>query len=181
MSRVRRLSKRDYYRIYSLVPRLTIDLITFYDGGLVLSKRDIPPCKGMWHLPGGTILLGEGLVDAAKRISREETGISIDVLGLLGVKEYSRRVAFGQVISLVFLTRGIRGKLRGNEYAREVRVFKSLPYGMIKEQKDMLLELGITDPDGKLKMDRELLLEDLLSKVLKVSSLKLWNIGKGDS
>jgi len=59
MTKIRKLSKRDYYRIYSLVPRLTIDLIIFHNDGLVLSRRDIPPCKGMWHLPGGTVLLGE--------------------------------------------------------------------------------------------------------------------------
>ena len=50
---------------------------------------------------------------------------------------------------------------------------------MIKEQKDMLRELGIADHHGRLKTDTELLLDDLLSKVLKVNTIKLWNIGKG--
>ena len=82
MRKVKRLSRRQYYKIYSLVPRMTIDLIIFYKGGIVLSKRDIPPCKGMWHLPGATVLLGETLFEAAKRIAKEEVNITVNPLGL---------------------------------------------------------------------------------------------------
>jgi len=118
MGKVKKLPEKQYYKIYSMVPRMTIDLIIFYKDGIILSKRDIPPCKGMWHLPGGTILLGERLSKAAVRISREEVGLTIKPIGIIGVKEYSGRAAFGQAIALVFIAEGISGKLRGNEYAR---------------------------------------------------------------
>jgi ADP-ribose pyrophosphatase YjhB (NUDIX family) len=150
MGKVRKLPEKQYYKIYSMVPRMTIDLIIFHGDGIVLSKRDIPPCKGMWHLPGGTVLLGERLSEAAVRISREEVELTIKPLGIIGVKEYSRRATFGQAIALVFIAEGIGGRLRGNKYAKEVAVFTKLPKRLIKEQKDMLVDLGIASRDGSL-------------------------------
>ena len=51
----KKISTKLFYKIYSLVPRLCVDIIVKDKRGVVLSKRDIPPCKGMWHIPGGTI------------------------------------------------------------------------------------------------------------------------------
>lgn len=175
MGKVRKLSRKEYYRIYSMVPRLTIDLIIFHGDGLVLSKRDIPPCKGMWHLPGGTVLLGERLHEAAVRISKEEVGLIVKPLGILGVKEYSKRTAFGQVVALVFVAKGLRGKLRGNEYAREVRIFTKLPRNMIKEQKDMLIDLGIVDLDGQLKISLKNEFHKLMGSLI-TSHNRLWRV-----
>lgn len=170
----RKLSKKEYYRIYSKAPRTTVDLIIFHENGLILSKRDIPPCKGMWHLPGGTILLGENLTQAAKRISREETGLKIDPLGIVGIKEYSRKAAFGQVIAFVLLAKEVGGRLRGNEYAREVKPFNRLPSSMIKEQRDMLISLGIVDGDGSLKFSKEDL--NIMERKILVRNKKLWRM-----
>jgi 8-oxo-dGTP diphosphatase len=174
MGKIRKLSKKQYYKIYSMVPRMTIDLIIFYRDGIVLSKRDIPPCKGMWHLPGGTVLLGERLSEVAVRISREEVGLTIKPLGLIGIKEYSRRAAFGQAIALVFIAEGIGGRLRGNKYAREVTVFTKLPKRLIKEQKDMLIELGIASQDGSLIVPLKGL-EELKGSFMK-SNNRLWRM-----
>jgi 8-oxo-dGTP diphosphatase len=174
MGKVRKLPEKQYYKIYSMVPRMTIDLIIFYRDGIVLSRRDIPPCKGMWHLPGGTVLLGERLSEAAVRISREEVGLTIKPLGIIGIKEYSRRVAFGQAIALVFIAEGIGGRLCGNKYAREVAVFTKLPKRLIKEQKDMLVELGIAGQDGSLVVPLKGL-EELKGGFMK-SNNRLWRM-----
>jgi ADP-ribose pyrophosphatase YjhB (NUDIX family) len=174
MGRVKKLTEKQYYRIYSMVPRTTIDLIIFYEDGIILSRRDIPPCKGMWHIPGGTILLGERLSEAAVRISREEVGLTIKPLGIIGVKEYSRRTAFGQAIALVFIAEGIGGRLHGNEYARKVAVFTKLPENLIKEQRDMLVELGIVSQDGSLTTSLKQL--DKLCGNLMMFDNRLWRI-----
>lgn len=174
MRKVKKLPEKQYYRIYSIVPRMTIDLIIFYKDGIILSKRDIPPCKGMWHLPGGTILLGERLSKAAVRISREEVGLTIRPLGIIGVKEYSRIAAFGQAIALVFIAERISGKLRGNKYAREVAVFTKLPKNLIKEQKDMLIELGIVGQDGSITTSLKQL--DKLGGSLMIFDSRLWKV-----
>jgi|GEM_PF-236128 8-oxo-dGTP diphosphatase len=175
MRRVKKLSREQYYKIYSTVPRMTIDLVVFYKEGIVLSKRDIPPCKGMWHLPGGTVLLGERLSRAAVRISREEVGLTIKPLGIIGVKEYSRKTAFGQAIALVLIAEGIYGKLRGNEYAKETAVFTKLPKNIIKEQRDMLVELGIVGQDGFVATSLKQKL-DKLERKLMIFNSRLWRV-----
>jgi ADP-ribose pyrophosphatase YjhB (NUDIX family) len=55
---------------------------------VLLSLRDTNPCRGMWHLPGGTVRFGEPAVDAVKRVARAELGVTVDVGELLGYIEY---------------------------------------------------------------------------------------------
>ncbi len=56
-------------------------------GALLLIKRDREPAKGKWSLPGGRVEAGESLREALVREVREETGIDVDVDGLIGVAE----------------------------------------------------------------------------------------------
>lgn len=82
------LSKEMFNEIYSKVPRLCVEVLIKTDEGFVLSKRLIPPCVGMWHIPGGTVYFGESLDDAVRRVSLEELGIKINILSVVGVVNY---------------------------------------------------------------------------------------------
>ena len=54
------LPKDEFDWIFSRVPRLTVEVVISEPGrGVLLSLRDIEPCRGMWHLPGGTVRFGE--------------------------------------------------------------------------------------------------------------------------
>ena len=84
-----RLPKEEYDWIFSRVPRLTVELvISRPDRGFLLLLREIPPCEGLWHLPGGTVRFGEPLVDAARRVAADELGLAVRVAELLGYIEY---------------------------------------------------------------------------------------------
>lgn len=72
------LTKEEFDSIYSKVPRLTVELVIKDGDKILLTKRSIEPCRGLWHLPGGTVYFGESLLDAVKRIAKKE--LSIDVL-----------------------------------------------------------------------------------------------------
>jgi ADP-ribose pyrophosphatase YjhB (NUDIX family) len=72
---MQKLSDKEYKYIYSRVPRICIDLIIKTRKGLLLTKRDIPPEKNKWHLPGGMVYKGEKLTDVVKRIALNELGI----------------------------------------------------------------------------------------------------------
>ena len=46
------LPQEEFEWIFSRVPRLTVELvITAPRRGVLLSLREIEPCKGLWHLP----------------------------------------------------------------------------------------------------------------------------------
>ena len=80
-----------------------VGAIVLDKGALLLVKRDREPAKGQWSLPGGRVETGETLREALLREVREETGIDVEVDGLIGVAERIVRdddgdVAFHYVI-----------------------------------------------------------------------------------
>ncbi|MCH6255616.1 NUDIX domain-containing protein [Puniceicoccaceae bacterium K14] len=135
------LPPEEFKSIYSRVPRLCIDLIVDSDDGVLLTKREIDPGKGFWHLPGGTVLLGEPLEDAARRILENETGLTARGFELIGTLEFpDEGNPFRHAVSLVFQVIGKRGKMRGSDQAREMAFFNELPELMISEHREFLEE-----------------------------------------
>jgi len=83
------LPKDEFDRIFSRVPRLTVELVILdRSRGVLLALRDIEPCRGMWHLPGGTVRFGEPLTDAVARVGHDELGLEVRAGRLLGYIEY---------------------------------------------------------------------------------------------
>lgn len=133
------LEKETFNSIYNKVPRACVDLVFEDVGGILLTKRNIEPGKGMWHLPGGTILLGESFEDAAIRIALAETNLDIDELELLSVIEFNQPDnLFHHAISIVFYVGAFEGDARPNDQATEVEFFQTLPDQMVEEHKYFL-------------------------------------------
>jgi ADP-ribose pyrophosphatase YjhB (NUDIX family) len=84
-----------YHAIYGLVPRLTAELLIISETGVLLTKRQFGPCKGLWHLPGGTVRYGERLTDAAVRIGSTELGCVLATFPPIGIIEYPSHLAAG--------------------------------------------------------------------------------------
>jgi len=140
---VKLLSKREWNSIFSKVPRVTVDVVAKDRRGVLLVKRAIRPDIGKWHLPGRTVNFKEKLLDAAKRVAGEETGLQVRVKKLLGVIEFMRwkYPGYSHIVDLVFLVEPLRGTLKGNKrYGGDVlKFFKKLPETMIIEQRKFLL------------------------------------------
>jgi 8-oxo-dGTP diphosphatase len=55
------------------------------EGRVLLSRRAIPPDEGRWDFPGGFLEEGEHPLDGARRELKEEAGVEIEPLDLVGI------------------------------------------------------------------------------------------------
>ena len=62
---------------YPNSPQVAVGALVFRENRVLLVKRNQPPGKGFWAIPGGRLELGETLKEAAEREVREETGVII--------------------------------------------------------------------------------------------------------
>jgi len=72
-------------REYPVAPLVGIGAVIIESGRVVLVKRGRVPLLGEWSIPGGAVELGETVREAVIREAREETGLEIDPVALLGV------------------------------------------------------------------------------------------------
>ena len=104
-------------------PLLTVDTVVFTQGKFVLIQRKNPPFQGMWALPGGFVDIGETVESAAVRETKEETGLDVELLALLGVYSDPQRDPRGHTVSVVFIARATGGELQGADDATAARLF----------------------------------------------------------
>jgi ADP-ribose pyrophosphatase len=62
---------------YPDAPRVAVGAVVFHRRRVLLVRRAMPPAKGQWAIPGGSVRLGETLCKAAEREVFEETGLLI--------------------------------------------------------------------------------------------------------
>lgn len=74
-----------YTKIHKLMPIPCIDLVIVRNNKLLLIKRNREPAKLQYWLPGGRIFRGESLEATAKRIAKDEVGLSVSRLEFLGI------------------------------------------------------------------------------------------------
>lgn len=111
----------------------------FTDGKKILfTRRDIPPAKGMWHMPGGSVLFGESIDEAIKRVAKDEVGLQVLNSKLMGFCEYCPEHAFGQSVSLVFQINQFNGTPAGSDQAKNLGFFDYFPEETIPETKQFI-------------------------------------------
>ena len=101
-------------------PRATVDVIVEVDAGIALIRRRNPPPG--WAVPGGFIDRGERAEEAARREMREELGVDVELVALLGVYSDPARDPRGQTISTVYVGRASATPRAGDD-AADVGVF----------------------------------------------------------
>jgi ADP-ribose pyrophosphatase YjhB (NUDIX family) len=111
-------------RANSLVP--SVNVVVVDDAGQILLIRRAD--NDNWALPGGAMDLGESLPAAAVRETLEETGVRVEVTGLVGIYTDPRHVILytsdGEVrqeFSVVFTARPLGGEPTPSDESREVR------------------------------------------------------------
>ncbi|MGC8816639.1 MAG: NUDIX domain-containing protein [Candidatus Hadarchaeum sp.] len=109
-------------------PALTVDVVIKFRGGVVLVRRKNEPFKDKWALPGGFVEYGERVEAAAVREAWEETGLRVKLLRLLGVYSDPDRDPRGHTVSICFLAKRAGGRLRSGSDAKDVGVFRKIPW-----------------------------------------------------
>ena len=114
-------------REYPESPLIGVGAVIVKDGRALLIKRGQPPLLGEWSLPGGVLECGESLLEAAIREAREETGLTVEVVEMLGVYERVIRSDDGRVryhyVLIDFLCRPVVGELKASSDAAEAGWF----------------------------------------------------------
>jgi 8-oxo-dGTP diphosphatase len=97
-------------------------------GEVLLIRRANPPRQHEWSLPGGKVEFGEPLRAALLREIREETGLEVEILGILDVAELiSEDSAEGREVHFVlvdFSARVLPGALAPATDALDARWFR---------------------------------------------------------
>lgn len=144
----RPLSHAEFWDIYRKVPRLTVELVFIEDGQVLLTKRAEEPCRGFWHLPGGTVRFGEPLAAAVRRISQSELALTAGDIEFVGFIEYPSHYLNGSdhPVGLAFRVTRWTGQVRLSSAATDQGWFSALPAPMHDEQREFLQSLGVHSP-----------------------------------
>jgi 8-oxo-dGTP diphosphatase len=78
--------------VFYLGPKLVVGAIIESESGILLIQRSIEPGYGKWTFPGGFVERGEVAEAAAAREALEETGVEIEVTGIVGLYTYEDQI-----------------------------------------------------------------------------------------
>lgn len=113
------MGRIDYYndpaapRPNSVVPSTTSVVLDDHGRIALVHRKD----NGLWALPGGGMELGESIEDCAVREVKEETGLDVEITGLVGVYTNPHHVMkyddgeVRQQFSLCYKTKLLGGEL----------------------------------------------------------------------
>lgn len=84
-------------REYPDSPVLGVGAVIFNNEEVVLVKRGKEPGYGKWSIPGGAVELGETLKEGLLREIREETGLEVEIGGIVDVLDWVSRDAYDRI------------------------------------------------------------------------------------
>jgi len=122
------MGRIDYYddpdapQANSVVPSVTAIVTNEAGGILMIHKTD----NDRWALPGGGHDVGESIAETVVREVKEETGVEVEVTGIVGTFTDPRHVMayddgeVRQQFSICFTTRLLGGELQTSSESKEV-------------------------------------------------------------
>jgi len=84
MDKLRRVCPACNY-VYFTDPKVGVGVMVVENGRLLLVRRGMPPEKGKWSIPAGFVDRGEDPQETAVREAEEETGLQVQITGLVDV------------------------------------------------------------------------------------------------
>jgi 8-oxo-dGTP pyrophosphatase MutT (NUDIX family) len=129
----------------SMVPSVNVVVVSEAGDVLMIRRSD----NGNWAVPGGAIDLGESMVQAAVRETREETGIECEITGLVGIYTdpkhlilYTSNGEVRQEFSILLTAVVIGGQPTPSSESTEVRWVPREDLASYQMDRSMRLRLG---------------------------------------
>jgi ADP-ribose pyrophosphatase YjhB (NUDIX family) len=97
--------------------------IAVKDKKLLLIKRGIAPRKGAWGPPSGFIEVGETPEEACLRELKEETGVSGQVVRLIGVSRLGDKEVYGDMLMVRYLVKAGDEEITPGDEVEDARFF----------------------------------------------------------
>ena len=101
--------------------KVAAGVLVAHEGQVLLVRRAAGPRQGFWSFPAGFVEFDEHPAEAAVRECREETGLEIEITGLLDV--IGPESAGAASIVIVYRARVKRGELRAADDVDQVAFF----------------------------------------------------------
>lgn len=102
-------------------PKVSAAVMAFKDSNVLMVKRIMEPAKGSWCFPGGFMEIDETPQQAAIRECKEESGLNVEITGLVDVYYYKDYRGGGVLI--MYKGKVIGGRMQAGEDAEEVAFF----------------------------------------------------------
>ncbi len=132
-----------------VTPLLTVDALIIYEGKIVLIRRKNPPYQNHFALPGGFVEVGETVEAAVVREAKEETGLDIELLKLVGIYSDPSRDPRGHTVSVCYLAIGW-GNLKAGSDAKDIGLFSLNDVPKLAFDHNKIIENAKSDIDGVL-------------------------------
>ncbi|MEU5554241.1 NUDIX domain-containing protein [Micromonospora sp. NPDC047793] len=143
------MPRRDYFndpnspKANSVVPSVVAAVRNQRGELLMIHRTD----NNLWALPGGGHDVGESISDAVVREVREETGIEVEVMSIVGIYTNPRHVMayddgeVRQQFSICFTARPVGGQLATSTESRDVRWVNPADLGQLDIHPSMRLRI----------------------------------------
>jgi ADP-ribose pyrophosphatase YjhB (NUDIX family) len=121
----------------------TASALIIRDGNVLLGKRGVPPLKGKYDVVGGFLKYGEDPLTGVLREAREETGLRLKILGMLGVYMDTYGRGGKSTLNFYYVASIISGRIKAMDDVAELRWFpiNKLPRPAFKSQLKVFSDL----------------------------------------
>ncbi len=163
-----------YHRFQELMPMVCVDVAVYVPGkGLFLGKRSMPPVKDLYWLPGGRLIYGEKPEDCAARKVKEETGMDIKVLGLLGIGDTVFEAGEKRhTVNLTYLAFATGNEVKLSADFTSYKFVDTVSEDMHPYLRKMLSDSGIMDVNGAVSIKKLMRTVRLDERTGELSALK---------
>jgi len=115
-----------------MMKNIAVDGIIVVGDKLLVVKRNTKPFKGIYALPGGMVKDTELLKESVVREIKEETGLDVRPIAMLGVYDNPNRDPRHRVISIVYLC-GLTKELNQKDLVFDKKEISDVKFVSIKD------------------------------------------------